>query len=39
MLSQTSLALPMYILYEGGILLSRLLMRMKREGEQTMSGT
>jgi Sec-independent protein secretion pathway component TatC len=37
MLSQTSLALPMYILYEGGILLSRLLIRMKREEQQKVS--
>jgi sec-independent protein translocase protein TatC len=39
MISQTSLALPMYVLYEGGILMSRLLMRMKRSEEHKVSET
>lgn len=30
-LSQLSLAIPMYLLYEGGLLMSRILLRMKRE--------
>jgi sec-independent protein translocase protein TatC len=39
MISQTSLAVPMYILYEGGILMSRVLMRMKRDEERKVTET
>jgi sec-independent protein translocase protein TatC len=39
MLSQSMLAIPMYILYEGGIVMARLLMRMKREDERKVSQT
>jgi sec-independent protein translocase protein TatC len=39
MLSQASLAVPMFILYEGGILMARVLMRMKREEERKVSET
>jgi sec-independent protein translocase protein TatC len=38
-MSQTSLAVPMYILYEGGILMSRVLLRMKRDEERKVSET
>ena len=33
-ISQTLLALPMYLLYEGGILMSRLLLSSRREAGQ-----
>jgi sec-independent protein translocase protein TatC len=36
-ISQASLALPMYILYEAGILMSRVLMRRRRESEPKMN--
>ena len=36
-ISQSSLAIPMFLLYLGGLLMARVLMRMKREGEQKMS--
>lgn len=39
MMSQTSLAIPMYVLYEGGILMSRALLRMKQEDERKVSQT
>lgn len=33
-ISQASLALPMYLLYEGGLIMARVLLRMKRDTEQ-----
>ena len=32
--SQSIMAIPMYLLYEGGMIMARILLRMKRSGEQ-----
>jgi len=38
-ISQASLAVPMFLLYLGGLFMARVLTRMKREGEEKMSET
>jgi len=37
-LSQTVMAVPMYLLYEGGILMARIMMRNRARTEQQASG-
>ena len=34
-ISQCTMAIPMYLLYEGGLFMARILSRMKRQGSES----